>query len=127
MKKIIKKILIIFTSVLLVGILVVGSIAFKIFIIGDAWNPDSIRITEIYVRGSQIQFSGDLGTSSANVYKDHKYRTDGNDMYIKIYSTVVSSFYTSDKFDISIYDDFTGVTAIYLEDNKGNIKLIWEK
>ena len=122
----VKKKIVIFAGIVLVIILILGVFAVKSFIVDKTIRPDAIGLIKVAASDSQIQFSGDFVLESSKAYKNYSYRIEDGTVYIKIYGGLVSAVHKSGHFDIIINDDFSSITAIYLEDDSDK-QLIWQK
>jgi predicted small secreted protein len=121
-----KTILIISICVVVVLIVIAGVFFVKYFVVGKTMNPDVIGQIKVDVSDHQVQLSGSFVLASAEAYKNYHYRIDDNNMYIKIYGTIVSAIHKSGIFDIVIDGNFSDIKTIYLEDDSSQ-QIIWEK
>ena len=110
----------------IVTITIGGVIVLKIFLSGSVMPAERILITEVSVNESSVYIQGDFVHDSALAYKGFKYRVDGQKLFIKVYSVVVSPFHKYGRVDISIIDDFSNIQEVYLEDNSKQLQ-IFEK
>jgi len=106
-------------------VLITGGIIFvKMFIIGNLMDIERVSISNIAIDNTKMEINGGFFQDSALAYKGCKYRIEGNNIYVKIYSTVVSSFYKYGNIKIVINGDLSEIQNVYLED-LNNKKAIW--
>lgn len=126
MKKSFKIVLICLTALIGIVFLFVSAIALKVFVIGEVKNISTLHVKNISVTESEVEF--DIVTSSsADIFKDYSYRTQGDKMYIKIH-TVLAGGIGSKPFDrhLVIKEDLAPIHQILVEDNIDN-RVIWER
>jgi uncharacterized protein YxeA len=119
---IMKKRLLVFIGIILT--ITIGGFMMKSFIFGGEIRAGAIGLVKANVNETEIRVSGDFILESSKAYKNYRYRIDGNNVYIKIYGTLVSSIYRYGAFDISIKGDFSLIENVYLEGH-GEETLIW--
>lgn len=112
---------------IVVVIIIVGGVLIKMFLVGNVMRPERITIFETEIEETNITIKGKFVQDSSLAFKEFKYRIDANNLYIKVYSTVVSSLYRYGDVNIELAgDELRNISNIYIEDSKTN-RLIWEK
>jgi hypothetical protein len=112
-------------GIICIVIIIGGAVLLKTFIIGSLESVDIVPLNHISVSDTEIALSGEL-QASALAYKGFKYRIDGETMYVRVYSVVVSSFHKYGTIQIGIDGDFSNINKIYVEDSD-NQRLIWDR
>ena len=107
--------------------MIVGGILVKMFLLGSVMPAKRVTIIETRVKESKITIKGKFLQDSALAFRGFQYRIDGNNLYIKIYKTLISGKYKSGDADLEIKDkNCRDISNIYIEDTKDCV-LIWSK
>ena len=106
-------------------ILITFLIYIKIDVIGFIMPVDNILILNTYYNGDYLHLEGGYYIDSITVFSGYSYRIENNKLYIKMRKANASFWHPIDSFNIEINVKGKDISEVYLEDNKGNEKLIF--
>jgi len=114
------------SCVLVIIAIIIGGIIMKMFAVGNVMDVNRISMIRVDVEKDQIKVEGRFLQDSALAFKGYDYRIDNDNIYIKVYSTVVSPIHKYGIVDITINGDFLNIKNIYFEDSAHKLQ-IWSK